>query len=167
MSDQSRVTSLDDIDAAVSDNKSEDAQSITVTPSKTDKSQIVFDLDQLIKQHLSSIDKLKEQHDKASSTLEDIFNNDSTYRQHSEAAKEAAKIKSATKQQILKQPQAAELSSKVKTLKSEIKELQGALSDYLREYQRMTGVNEIEDDAGEVREIVYTARLVKKFRLRN
>ena len=36
------------------------------------------------------------------------------------------------------------------------------LSDYLREYQRLSGSNEIEGEDGELREIVYTAKLVKK-----
>jgi len=43
-----------------------------------------------------------------------------------------------------------------------LKDLQNALSDYLREYQRLSGSNEIEGDDGEVREIVYVAKLVKR-----
>lgn len=64
--------------------------------------------------------------------------------------------------QILNLPANAGLNEKVKDLSGEVKELGGALSDYLREYQRMSGVNEIESEDGEVHEIVYTARLVKK-----
>ena len=79
-----------------------------------------------------------------------------------EAAKAAAKIKSATKQQILKQPQAADLANKVKTLRSELKENKASLSDYLREFQRMSGISEIEGPDGELQEIVYTAKLIKK-----
>lgn len=123
---------------------------------------VVINLESMIKSHISSLDRLREEMDKHSSMLKDIFENDPTYKEHSERAKEAAKIKSATKAQILKQPQAADLNEKVRSFKSQIKETEDALSDYLGEYQRMTGVNEIEGEDGEVREIVYVPKLVKK-----
>ncbi|MCL5409330.1 MAG: hypothetical protein M1607_00540 [Patescibacteria group bacterium] len=126
------------------------------------RASIVLDLERLIKSHLTNIDQLRDELEKQQGLLDDIFNNDATYKEHTEQAKEAARVKSATKQQILKQPQAADLSNRVKTLKSELKELQGALSDYLQEYRRMSGASEIEDDNGEVREIVYTAKLVRR-----
>lgn len=125
-------------------------------------SEILLNMESLIKGHISTIDKLTEESRKLKSMLDDIFANDPTYQEHDKAAKEAAKVKSGTKQQILKQPQAADLDKKLKELKSELKENQGSLSDYLQEYARMSGVNEIEGDDGEVREIVYNARLIKK-----
>lgn len=94
--------------------------------------------------------------------MDGILDNDSTYQEHSEAAKEAAKVKAATKQQILKQPQAADLAEKVRSIRSQIKENKASLSDYLREFQRMSGINEIEGSDGEIREIVFTAKLVNK-----
>ena len=51
-------------------------------------------------------------------------------------------------------------------MKSEQSELKTGLSDYLREYQRLSGSNEIEGEDGEVREIVYVAKLVKKSKYR-
>lgn len=123
---------------------------------------VLMNLEGMIKSHISSIDKLKVELDKHSEMLKDIFDNDPTYKNHSDKAKEASRIKTATKQQILKQPQAADLNVKVKSFKSQIKELQDALSDYLREFQRMSGVSEIEGEDGEVREIVYVAKLVRK-----
>ena len=41
-------------------------------------------------------------------------------------------------------------------------ELNEGLSDYLREYQRLSGSNEIEGEDGELRTIVYVAKLVRK-----
>lgn len=125
-------------------------------------SEILLNMESLIKGHISTIDKLSEEARKLKEMLDDIFNNDPTYQEHDKAAKEAAKVKQGTKQQILKQPQAAELDKKLKELKGELKENQGSLSDYLQEYARMAGVNEIEGDDGEVREIVYNAKLIKK-----
>ena len=123
---------------------------------------ILVNMESLVKSHISQIDKLNEELKKLKEMLDDILANDSTYQEHLENAKEAAKVKTATKNQILKRPQAADLNEKIKSLKSQIKENQSSLSDYLQEYARLSGVNEIEGDDGEVREIVYTAKLVKK-----
>lgn len=131
-------------------------------PAEVGKAAILLNMDQLIKSHLSSIDKLDTEYRKQKEMLDDIFNNDPTYKKHAEAAQEATKVKSGTKAQIMKQPQVADLANKVKTIKSEMAELQAALSDYLQQYQQLSGLNEIEDDEGEVRQIVYTAKLVRK-----
>lgn len=125
-------------------------------------SEILLNMEGLIKGHISTIDKLSEEAKKLKDMLDDIFNNEPTFQEHDKLAKEAAKVKQNTKQQILKQPQAADLDKKVKDLKTDIKENQASLSDYLQEYARMSGVNEIEGDDGEIREIIYTARLIKK-----
>jgi predicted RNase H-like nuclease (RuvC/YqgF family) len=128
----------------------------------SDGAQILINLESMIKSHIASVERLSEELKKHKGMLNDIFENDSTYKQHSEAAKEAARIKSQTKQQILKAPQVADLANKVKSMQSQLKETREALSDYLREFQRMSGVNEIEDETGEVHEIRYVAKLVKK-----
>lgn len=125
-------------------------------------SEILLNMEGLIKGHISTIDQLTTEAKKLKDMLDDIFNNDPTFQEHDKLAKEAAKVKQGTKQQILKQPQAADLDKKVKDLKADIKENQASLSDYLQEYARMAGVNEIEGDDGEVREIVYHAKLIKK-----
>lgn len=125
-------------------------------------SDLVLNMEGMIKNLISTLDRQKEEVSKFQEALNDIFANDETYTNHEKLAKEAARIKSATKQQILKQPQAADLNNKVTTLKSEMKENQASLSDYLREFQRMSGISEIEGDDGELREIVYTAKLIRK-----
>lgn len=123
---------------------------------------IIINMEGLIKSHIAQIDKLSEEARKLKDMLDDIFENDPTYKEHDEKAKEAAKVKSKTKSEILKRPQAADLNEKIKSLKSQIKENESSLSDYLQEYARLAGVNEIEGEDGEVREIVYTAKLIKK-----
>lgn len=124
---------------------------------------VIIELEGLIKNHIASIERVTNELRKHREMLDDIFNNDATFKEHSEKAKEANKIKSATKQQIMKQPQVADLSDKVKSMRTEVKELKEALSDYLREYQRLSGVNEIEGDDGQIHEIVYIAKLIRKF----
>jgi hypothetical protein len=124
--------------------------------------QVLLDLETLIKTHIANIDKGKAELKKQREMLASVLENDETYRTHNEEAKKAAKTKAQTKYQIMQLSQNKQLADKVRTIASEIKEQDGALSDYLREYQRMSGANEIETDDGVVREIVYIAKLVKK-----
>lgn len=124
--------------------------------------QVLLDLENMIKANVATIDRNKVELKKQKEMLDSALQNDETYRTHNEEAKKAAKQKGATKLQILSQPGNKALADKVKNLAVEIKEATAALSDYLREYARMSGTNEIETDDGEVREIVYTAKLVKK-----
>ncbi len=134
----------------------------TIINTPADGSSVLLNLESMIKSNLSAISKLEDEYKKLKGMFDDIFENDPTYKQHNEQAKEASKIKSATKAQILKQPQVAELNEKIKTLKGEIKDMQGAVSDYVNEFHRMTGVTEIETDEGEILEIIQVSRLVKK-----
>lgn len=119
-------------------------------------------IEEMIKTHLAQIDSLQEEITKHRDMANDIFENDETYKEHDKLAKEAARIKSNTKKEITKRPDVADLDNKLKSLKSEQKELKEGLSDYLREYQRLSGSSEIEGEDGEVREIVFVAKLVKR-----
>ncbi len=123
---------------------------------------VLLELETTIKNHISDIDRRKVELKKHREMLESALLNDETYRTHTEAAKAAGKIKAKTKFQILQLPANKQLADKVHELAGEVRELDAALSDYLREYQRMSGTNEIETEDGEVREIVYVAKLVKK-----
>lgn len=93
--------------------------------------------------------------------LDDALLNDANYKEKEDKAKEAVKTRNACKLQILKQPALMALSDKIKDLRSEMKEAKQQLSDYLQEYQKLTGANEIEDANGNVNEIRYSARLVR------
>lgn len=124
--------------------------------------ELLGNLESSIKEHIVSIDTSKAELRKLKEMLSDMFSNDPTFQEHDSAVKEASKIRAKTKSELLKQPAAAALNRKVKDMSSELKDLQNALSDYLREYQRLSGSNEIEGDDGEIREIVYVAKLVKR-----
>ncbi len=123
-------------------------------------------IEEMIKTHLSQIDNLAEEITKNKEIVDDIFTNDGLFQEHDKIAKEAARVRSKTRSEIMKRPEVADKANKLKALKSEKKELQEGLSDYLREYQRLSGSNEIEGEDGEVRQIVYVAKLVKKSRFR-
>jgi hypothetical protein len=123
---------------------------------------VLLELEATIKNHISLIDKNKAELKKQREMLESALLNDETYRLHTEEAKKSAKTKALTKYQIMQLPANKGLADKVKDLASQTRELDSALSDYLREYMRMSGTNEIETDEGEVREIIYVAKLVRK-----
>lgn len=150
------------MDDAQTDEQAQDNVNQPALPANADSSQILLNMESLIKNHISSIDKLTGEIKTHKDMLDDIFKNDPTYQEHLEKANEATKVKQGTKAQILKRPQAADLDAKVKELKAALKENQESLSDYLQEYARLSGTNEIEGDDGEVREIVYSAKLIKK-----
>lgn len=132
------------------------------TASTENGAQILLDLESTIKSHVALIDKGKAELKRQRGMMESVLMNDETYRSHSEESKKAAKQKAQTKFQILQIPANKQLAEKVKTLHTELKDLETALSDYLREYQRMSGTSEIETENGEVREIIYVAKLIKK-----
>lgn len=139
-----------------------DAEIVTQTPGTDNGAQVLLDLEALIKTNITNIDRNKAELKKQREMLTSALENDETYRLHNEEAKKAAKVKSQTKYQIMQQPANKSLAEKVKSVTVEVKEADDALSDYLREYQRLSGSNEIETDDGEIREIVYSAKLIKK-----
>jgi len=126
------------------------------------EAQDLINLDGLIKNYLSRLQELRDQLRESREQLEDMLINDLTYHEQTEKAKEAGKSKNQTKSQLLKQPLALELAEKLKSSREEVKDIQQSLSDYLLQYQRLTGANEFEDKDGNVREIKYTVKLVKK-----
>lgn len=123
---------------------------------------ILGEIESMIKNHIRTLDSRKEEIKKYKEMLNSALANDATYKLHEEEAKKTSKQKAATKAQILQLPANDSLVKKVRELTGELRETQNALSDYLREYQRLSGSNEIEGEDGEVREIIYVAKLVKR-----
>jgi len=129
---------------------------------ESNEAQVMLDLESLIKSHITDIDKCKKDLRTQKEMLSSVLLNDSTYKEHENIAKAAIKTKNATKKELMKQPANQQVSAKIMELSAELKEKTDALSDYLREYQRMSGATEIETDDGEVREIVNYPKLIKK-----
>lgn len=119
-------------------------------------------IEEMIKTHAAQMDSLQEEITKRRDMVNDVFANEETYQEHDKVAKEAARIRSNTRKEILKRPEVADIVNKLKDLKLEQRELKMGLSDYLREYQRLSGSNEIEGEDGQLREIVLAAKLVRK-----
>lgn len=139
-----------------------EVEATTSDSGATGQAAVLLNLQEMIKNHIESLDKLRVEQKKQREMFEDSFNNNPTYRENAEKAKEAVKVKATTRQQIASQPSVIAISNKIKGLSQDIKERQAALSDYLLEYQRMTGANEIEDNDGQIREIINSAKLIKR-----
>lgn len=122
----------------------------------------MLDLEELIKNHIDAIDKLKEELKVAREMFEDSFVNNPTYREHVEKVKDASKLKNSVRQQIAKQPSVATLEQKVKDLRFDMNEQSKTLSDLLQDYKEQTGATSIETRNGKVLEIVSVAKLVNR-----
>lgn len=160
MDDQTNIQDGEIISEEVVTQEPTDLTDTTATD--TSQTTILLDIENLIKNNFTAIDRLSQELRKEREMFADAFANDPIFKEHDEKSKQASKEKSVTRQQITKQPQIAKLADKIRTLSSEIKERKLSLSDYLLEYQRMSGANEIEIGDGTVLEIIHEARLIKK-----
>ena len=92
----------------------------------------------------------------------DSFNNDAVYADLADKVKDLNRQKNAAKQKLLKQPSLVATAERINELKDGMKDLQEALSSYLRQYQEISKTNQIVGENGEIREIVTSHKLIKK-----
>lgn len=120
---------------------------------------ILFNMEGLIRNHMDTIGRLESEIKQGKEMLDDILAKDPTYQEHLNAANEATKTKNATKAQVMKQPQAAQLDAKIKDLRKEVKENKGSLSDYAIEYARLAKSNTVETKSGDIIEVKVKAKV--------
>lgn len=149
-------------DLSISPQDTATDESINTTQPQLDS---LINLEAAIKEKIEKIEDLKNEMQPVREMLASYLENDPVYREHDKAAKDASKQKSATKKQLLSVPAGASIVEKLDTMKEEMRELQDGLSDNLREFQTTTGSSEIEGADGELRQIVYIAKLVRKTNL--
>src|SRR5258708_12558052 len=75
---------------------------------------VLLSLEELIKNHIDSIDKMRNDLRQVREMFDDSFGNNPTYREATEQAQEAAKKKNKLKQEIAKQPSVAQIPQKIK-----------------------------------------------------
>ncbi|MFW5703602.1 MAG: hypothetical protein ACOCXQ_02100 [Patescibacteria group bacterium] len=129
---------------------------------ETNQAMSILQIEEMVNQQMRDIAKIREEMKLVKGTVDDAFQNDAQYRELENKAKEAAKLKTTYKKQMMNDPAIAEQANKLDGMKSEIRDMQIALSDYLREYNRVSGMLQFETQDGEVLEIVNTFKLVKK-----
>jgi predicted RNase H-like nuclease (RuvC/YqgF family) len=139
-----------------------DDENIELSVAVPDAVSGMLSLEELIKNHIESIDKLKVEVRQAKEMFEDSFESNPTYREHMEKVKDVTKAKNALKQQIAKQPSVAQIEQKVKDLRFDLSEKNKTLSDLVQDYKEQTGATSIETRDGQVLEIVSTSKLVKR-----
>lgn len=135
------------------------------TPSMTDgenAAQTIISLTNLINANLGEIEHLREDAMKHKEMLDSVLENDATFKEHAEKAKEAARIKTNTKKEIFKRTDVKHVVDKLNEVKENLKETQEELSNYIQEYSQLSGQNYFEAADGTVQEIVYVAKLRKK-----
>lgn len=140
----------------------EEIEELDVPVSSGDQASALLNLEELIKNHIESIDKLKLEIKQNREMLEDSFNNNPTYHEHDEKVKEVTKAKNSVRQEIAKQPSVATLNQKVKDLRFDMNEKGKTLSDLLQDFIEQTGATQIEMRDGKVLEIVRTSKLVRR-----
>lgn len=121
----------------------------------------ILAIEEAIKSTIGAIESLTTELSRQKEMLGDSLSNERMLSEEDAKCKAATRKKKEVKAQVMKLPSILILSEKVKEVMAELKEKRTALSDYLREYNRLTGATQIEVD-GEIREIVLAARLVKK-----
>lgn len=126
------------------------------------QAELVVSLTNLINANLTEITNLEQEMSKHKEMIDSVLENDQTYKQHAEAAKEASRIKTNTKKEIFKRPDVKHVVEKLTELKGNLADTKEELSNYIQEYASASGQNYFEAEDGTIQEIVYIARLRKK-----
>ena len=93
--------------------------------------------------------------------LDEILESNTEYQEIDKEAKKQAKLKMLARQKAFNIPAAKTTIDKLRDTQNQLKEIKVALSDYLSQYVTLSGTNQIEGPDGVVRQIIYTAKLVK------
>lgn len=136
-----------------------------VEPTGEEAAQSVLSIEAAIKERIEKIEDLKAEMQPVKEMLQSYLENDKVYMEHDKLARAASKQKSATKKQLLSLQAGRSIVEKLDAMKIDLNDLTEGLSHYLREFQIKTGANEIEGLDGELRQIVYVAKLVRKTNL--
>lgn len=121
----------------------------------------LLSVESLINSSTSRFEILDKEYREQKSMLDAILENDTEYQEAALEASKLAKIKTIAKQKVLQKPEAISLVEKIGDFQNQIKELKTAMSDYLAQYVSLSGLTQIEGPDGVLRQIIYTAKLVK------
>jgi len=121
----------------------------------------LLNIESLINSANSKLNDLGYEVKEYKSMLEEILESNTEFQEAEKEAKKTAKLRAAARQKALNIPAAKTNIDKLKETQTQLKEIKIALSDYLSQYVSLSGTNQIEGPDGVVRQIIYTAKLVK------
>jgi len=121
----------------------------------------LIELENMVKGGVEQIDRLTSEIKKLTEMMASACLNDEAFRKADEEVKRLTKERQKAKYAILQQPATKQLYEKLQDLKQEKKELTGAQSEYLREYKKISGSNQLELFDGSVMEIITVHKLIK------
>lgn len=122
---------------------------------------IIENIKTMINSSLNEIKKKTEDKKAAKEMIDDNLKGNPVYRENAEKAKEADKVRKVTKEQVMSTPSMIALSQKVKDISQDIKGSKAALSDYLLEYERLTGANQLTLFDETTVDIIKSAKVIK------
>ena len=125
------------------------------------QAQTILNIESLINTATVRLDEITKQLHEQKSMVDALLENNAEYQEIEKEAKKQAKLKTSAKQNVLSAPEAKSTIDKLKENQTQARELKIALSDYLAQYVALSGTNQIEGPDGVVRQIIYTAKLVK------
>ena len=121
----------------------------------------LLNIESLINSANSKLNDLSYEVKEYKSMLDEILENNAEFQEAEKEAKKTAKLRAVARQKALNIPAAKTNIDKLKETQTQLKEIKIALSDYLSQYVSLSGTNQIEGPDGVVRQIIYTAKLVK------
>lgn len=134
---------------------------MTTEPTQTNQAINLLNVESLINSTMSRFEILDKEYKEQKSMIDALLENDLEYQEALIESKKQAKLKTIAKQKVMTKPEATHVVEKLQESQSQIKELKTALSDYLAQYVTLSGSNQIEGADGVLRQIIYTAKLVK------
>lgn len=125
-------------------------------------STVVASLDEMIRLNFKRLNDLSAEQKTLKQMMDDALENSETYKEVSEKTKTAILEKTSLRKTLLTTPEMISALNKMKDLATEIREKKTSLSDYILEFQRISGANEIDLGNGEIMQIENSAKLIRK-----
>lgn len=115
----------------------------------------------VIKNQLQQIEVLQNEIKRLREMETDSLINNEAFSERKLAHEESTKQLKQAKQAALTTPEAKNISQKLSEAKDRLNDLRKSLSDALVSFEKLAGTNQIEVEDGDVRQISYTAKLIK------
>ena len=125
------------------------------------QAQNLLNIESLINSATVRLDEITKQLHEQKGMIDALLESNTEYQEIEKEAKKQAKLRAQARQKALNTPGAKTNIDKLKETKTQLREVKIALSDYLAQYVKISGSNQIEGPDGVVRQIIYTAKLVK------